>query len=71
MDYCVKATVLEALSRGFGVVLLVDAVKGVDSEGSRLAIEEAVSRGAQRATLSELEWDGRSRRCGFRVGVDG
>ena len=71
MDYCVKATVLEALSRGFGVVLLVDAVKGVDSEGSRLAIEEAVSRGAQRATLSELERDGRSRRCGFRVGVDG
>ena len=29
-DYCVRATVLEALARGFGVTLLVDAVAGVD-----------------------------------------
>lgn len=53
-DYCVKSTALDALSRGFEVVLLIDAVKGIDPRGSREAVEEALRRGARTATLSEL-----------------
>lgn len=56
-DYCVKYTVLDALRRGFGVTLLLDAVRGVDimpgdSEG---AIREMVSAGAVTAVLENLQ----------------
>jgi len=47
-DYCVKATVLEALKKGFKVKILLDAVKGVDikPKDSFKAIEEMKHNGA-------------------------
>ncbi|MEM2094092.1 MAG: nicotinamidase [Candidatus Bathyarchaeia archaeon] len=54
-DYCVRATALDALSRGFKVALLVDAVRGIDSKNSQKAIDEILRRGGQVATLSEFE----------------
>ena len=48
-EYCVRATVLEALTRGFGVTLLVDAVAGVDLRPGHAeqAIREMVAAGAR------------------------
>jgi nicotinamidase/pyrazinamidase len=55
-DYCVKATVLDALSNGFVVTLLKDAVRGVDlSPGdSERAIEEMITAGAEVAEIDSL-----------------
>ena len=51
-DYCVKATVLDALEAGFRATVLTDAVAAVDAEegdGQR-ALEEMVAAGAQVAS---------------------
>lgn len=55
-DYCVKATVLDALKEGFHVVFLEDASKGVDvNKGdSERAIKEMVEKGAEKATISQI-----------------
>ncbi|MBO3842547.1 MAG: nicotinamidase [Candidatus Brockarchaeota archaeon] len=55
-DYCVKATVLDALDIGFETVLLLDAVKGVDVTpgDSEKAVREMVSKGAIGVTLSDI-----------------
>jgi len=48
-DYCVRATALDALSEGFKVVILKDAVRSVDGvpgEGER-ALAQLVAGGAQ------------------------
>jgi len=47
-DYCVKQTVLDGLKHGFGVTLLVDAVRGVELApgDSQRAIEEMLRAGA-------------------------
>ena len=47
-DYCVKQTVLDALKQGFKVVLLEDAVRGVNlqPDDSQRAIEEMLRAGA-------------------------
>ncbi|MDG6929310.1 MAG: isochorismatase family protein [Nitrososphaerota archaeon] len=45
-DYCVRQTVNDALSEGFLVFLLMDAVKGIDDEGSKAAVDEMVRNGA-------------------------
>jgi nicotinamidase/pyrazinamidase len=55
-DYCVRASVLDALRQGFEVVLLQDAIAAVDLEpgdGAR-AIDEIRGAGARVATLVEL-----------------
>ncbi len=44
-DYCVRNTALDALERGFDVTVPADAVRGVDEEGSRRALEEIRARG--------------------------
>ncbi len=46
-DYCVRATVRDALAAGFEVVLLTDAVAAVDSEGGARALEEMRRLGAR------------------------
>ncbi len=55
-DYCVKATVLDALKEGFEVVVLEDAVRAVDvspGDGAR-ALEEMRGAGARLARFEEL-----------------
>jgi nicotinamidase/pyrazinamidase len=55
-DYCVRATVLDAVREGFEVVVLADAIAAVDLEpgdGAR-AIEEMKEAGARMTTLKEL-----------------
>ena len=52
-DYCVKETVLDALRHGFKVVLLEDAVRGVNlrPDDSERAIADMVRAGASTSTL--------------------
>jgi nicotinamidase/pyrazinamidase len=55
-DYCVKATVLDALKEGFEVVVLEDAVAAVDvapGDGER-ALEAMRAAGARLARLDDL-----------------
>lgn len=55
-DYCVRASTLDALSGGFEVVVLTDAIGAVDLEpgdGAR-AIGEMRDAGAKFATMNEL-----------------
>lgn len=56
-DYCVKSTVLDALRLGFEAVLLEDAIRGVDVEpgDSVRAVGEMVTKGALKATISEVD----------------
>jgi len=43
-DYCVKATVLDALEAGFQVELLLNLCRGVSSETTKNAIEEMTAK---------------------------
>ena len=55
-DYCVKATVLDALRAGLAVVVLQDAVRAVDvqpGDGGR-ALAELAAAGAASARLDEV-----------------
>ena len=45
-DYCVRATVLDALKEGFRVRLLTDLVAGVAPDSSAAAITEMTAAGA-------------------------
>jgi nicotinamidase/pyrazinamidase len=56
-DYCVKHTVLDARDLGLGVVVIEDAIRGVDVEpgDSAHAIAEMRSAGAAFATSDETE----------------
>ena len=55
-DYCVKHTVIDGLKQGFKVILLEDAVCGVnlDPNDSNRAIDEMLRAGAQKS--SELQF---------------
>jgi len=55
-DYCVKETVLDGLKFGFKVYHLDDASKGVNVKpgDSERALQEMVSKGAKRITISDL-----------------
>jgi nicotinamidase/pyrazinamidase len=55
-DYCVRATVLDAVRAGYEVVVLTDAIGAVDlqpGDGAR-ALEEMRAEGARLATLKEV-----------------
>lgn len=56
-DYCVRSTVLDALDDGFQVIVLEDAVRGVDVRpgDSDKAFEEMRGRGAGGMTLRMAE----------------
>lgn len=56
-DYCVRATVLDALKEDFKVTVLVDAIRGVDikSGDSANAMKEMEKAGANKATLEGLK----------------
>lgn len=53
-DYCVRATVLDALENNFKVKILSDAIRGVDQKSSLSAIAEMVRKGARRITYGRL-----------------
>lgn len=55
-DYCVKATVVDALKHGFKTYLLADAVKGVNikPQDSRIAIDEMTASGAQSIVFDDF-----------------
>ena len=55
-DYCVRATVLDALRRGIAVTLLADGIAGVDVNpgDSQRALEEMRSAGARIIQVEEL-----------------
>lgn len=55
-DYCVRHSVLDALTRGLDVVVLTDAIAGVDVKpgDSARAIEEMRHAGARFATTKEV-----------------
>jgi nicotinamidase/pyrazinamidase len=55
-DYCVKASVLDALEHGLIVYLLEDAIRGVDvnSGDSEKALEEMSEKGARLIRLREV-----------------
>lgn len=46
-DVCVKSTARDALSEGFGVVLVEEACKGVKAEDSQKALTELEGMGAR------------------------
>ncbi len=56
-DYCVRATVLDALRSGFRATVLLDASRGVNvaPSDSEEAIAEMVGAGADVATLGRLD----------------
>ena len=55
-DYCVKQTVLDARQLGFRVIVLEDAIRGVNlhPDDSKSALKEMVSAGAFKANASDL-----------------
>ncbi|MDO8586421.1 MAG: nicotinamidase [Armatimonadota bacterium] len=56
-DYCVRATTLDALSQGFEVILLTDAIRGIDVRpgDSQAAIRRMVEAGARPAVFDEVK----------------
>lgn len=56
-DYCVRATVLDALKQGVKATILTDAVKGVNikPEDSADAMKEMEKQGAGKITLKDLK----------------
>ena len=57
-DYCVKATVLDALAAGFEATVLTDAVAAVNVEegDAERALDEMVAVGARMARSDEIQW---------------
>lgn len=55
-DYCVKATVIQAVKFGFKVNLLTDAIMGINIQpsDSQKAIDEMVSMGADLSTIDTI-----------------
>jgi nicotinamidase/pyrazinamidase len=56
-DYCVLFSTLDALSQGFAVTVLLDAVRGIDREpgDSERALRKMKEAGADTATLASID----------------
>ncbi len=56
-EYCVRASVLDGLKQGLDVVVLLDAVRGIDvQEGDVVrALDEMLRAGARTATLATID----------------
>lgn len=56
-EYCVRASVLDGLKKGLDVVVLLDAVRGIDvQEGDVVrALDEMLRAGARTATLATID----------------
>jgi nicotinamidase/pyrazinamidase len=56
-EYCVRASVLDGLQNGLDVVVLLDAVRGIDvQEGDVVrALDEMLRAGARTATLATID----------------
>lgn len=56
-DYCVHASVLDAVKHGYHPVVLLDAVKGIDAEPGDVAraLDEMLRAGARSATLASVD----------------
>jgi nicotinamidase/pyrazinamidase len=56
-DYCVRATVLDALKKGFEVFVIEDAVRGIDAEPGDVegALNEMRAAGAELVATDEVE----------------
>lgn len=56
-DYCVRKSVLDARREGFDVVVLLDAVRGIDVQEGDMAraLDEMLRAGARTATLATTE----------------
>lgn len=53
-DYCVKATVLDAVSAGYDVIVPVDAVKAVSPVTGAAAFEEMLAAGVELTTTEQV-----------------
>jgi nicotinamidase/pyrazinamidase len=55
-DYCVKNTVLDARKLGFEVMLLSDAIRGINAQSGDVAraIDRMVKSGAEQVTLTDF-----------------
>lgn len=58
-DYCVRSSALDAIGEGFEVVLLTDAIRGIDVKpgDADRAIQQVVDAGATTATLETVTTD--------------
>jgi nicotinamidase/pyrazinamidase len=58
-DYCVRSSALDALGEGFEVVLLTDAIQGINVKpgDADRAIEQVIRAGASTATLDTVKTD--------------
>ena len=56
-EYCVRASVLDGLKQGLDVVVLLDAVRGIDVQHGDVAraLDEMIRSGARTATLATIE----------------
>jgi nicotinamidase/pyrazinamidase len=56
-DYCVRASVLDARRAGLDVVVLQDAIRGIDAEPGDVdgAMAEMQAAGATRGTMEDVE----------------
>jgi nicotinamidase/pyrazinamidase len=56
-EYCVRASVLDGLKQGLDVVVLLDAVRGIDVQDGDVAraLDEMIRAGARTATLATID----------------
>jgi len=56
-EYCVRASVLDALGQGIDTVLLLDAVRGIDVQPGDVAraVDEMIRASARTATLATID----------------